>query len=189
MKWYKIDLHFKDIEPPIMFNEDIPDYYTDLIKMGYSEDAVEMLEGIPDLYACKEFIEFYNEEVSNLEGKQKSLFKLKESKMNGIGLLLIMNDKNDLSYLNEDQRNEIKALRDKYGKAKITDSGFKFEKKLTLIGELPMCDKIMVKNHGRNRVKMASDFKDSLQGGKITEKELYDTFIDYLANKHEINLE
>lgn len=36
---------------------------------------------------------------------------------------------------------------------------------------------------------MASDFKDSLQGGKITEKELYDTFIDYLADKHEINLE
>lgn len=157
------ELNLDDIEPLIMFNEDIPDYYTELIKMGYSKDAVEMLEGIPDLDACKEFIDYYKEAVINLEGKQKALFQLKENKMKEIAVALILwDDKDDLSYLNKDQQNEIKALRDKYGKAKITDSGFKFEKKLTSIGELPMCDRIMIKNHGRNRAKMASDFIDEL---------------------------
>ena len=179
------ELNIDDIKPPVMFNEDIPNYYDELIKMGYSEDAVDMLEGIPNLDDCKRFIDYYKEESSNLTGKKKGLFELINAKTSEIIFTLLMYENDNLSHDSDEYyQNQIQPLIDKYGGVEYTDSGFKFKNKLTSIDDLQLYDKIMVENHGRNLAKMCADFQKSLQGGNHIEKEIYDPSINYLTDKH-----
>ena len=168
------------IEPPIMFNEDIPDYNDELIKMGYSEDAVELLEGIPDLRECQNFINFYEDAVQNLTHKEKGLFELQTAKISEITFQLIM--WNELDEFNEYFEEWLEEKGSEFQGAYLTEDGLKLN--ADSVQYLHLRDRIMVENRGQNASKMGSDFRASLQNGESAEKEVYDAFIDYLADKH-----
>ena len=168
------------IEPPIMFNEDIPDYNDELIKMGYSEDAVELLEGIPDLRECQNFINFYEDAVQNLTHKEKGLFELQTAKISEITFQLIM--WNELDEFNEYFEEWLEEKGSEFQGAYLTEDGLKLN--ADSVQYLHLRDRIMVENRGQNASKMGSDFRASLQNGESAEKEVYDAFIDYIADKH-----
>lgn len=173
------ELNLDDIEPPIMFNEDVPDYVNELIKMGYSEDAVDLLEGIPDLDACKEFIDTYNEEVSNLEGKEKGLFELQTGKINEIAVALILWD--ELDEFNEYLQEWFENTGSKFKGAYLTEDGLKLD--TNSVEYLHLLDRIMVENRGRNATRMGIHFKNALQDGESAEKEVYEAFKAYLLQR------
>ena len=168
------------IEPPIMFNEDIPDYNDELIKMGYSEDAVELLEGIPNLRECQNFINFYEDAVQNLTHKEKGLFELQTAKISEITFQLIM--WNELDEFNEYFEEWLEEKGSEFQGAYLTENGLKLNAES--VQYLHLRDRIMVENRGQNASKMGSDFRASLQNGESAEKEVYDAFIDYIADKH-----
>lgn len=173
------ELNLDDIEPPIMFNEDVPDYYNELITMGYSENAVELLEGIPDLDACKEFMDTYNEEVSNLEGKEKGLFELQTGKINEIAVALILWD--ELDEFNEYLQEWFENTGSKFKGAYLTEDGLKLD--TNSVEYLHLLDRIMVENRGRNATRMGIHFKNALQDGESAEKEVYEAFKAYLLQR------
>lgn len=174
------EFNLDNIEPPVMFNEDVPDYYNKLITMGYSEDAIEMLEGIPNLDDCKRFINYYIEESSNLKGKEKGLFEVQTGKIYQIIASLLM--WNELGLFNEYFAEWLEEKGSEYQGAYLTESG------VHLNGQskkyLDMRDRIMVENRGRSLEKMITQFQQLLKDGNTVEKEVYDAFIDYLKDIH-----
>lgn len=173
------ELNLDDIQPPIMFNEDVPDYYNELITIGYSENAVELLEGIPDLKACKEFIDYFNEEVSNLSGKAKGLFELQTGKINEIAVALILWD--ELDEFNEYLQEWFENTGSKFKGAYLTEDGLKLD--TNSVEYLHLLDRCMVENRGRSVSKMTGQFKDAIQDGESAEKEVYEAFKAYLLQR------
>ncbi|HDZ6316067.1 TPA: hypothetical protein RTW27_002680 [Staphylococcus aureus] len=175
------ELNIDDIKPPVMFNEDIPNYYQEMLNMGYSEDAVDMLEGIPNLDDCKRFIDYYEEQSSNLTGKEKGLFEVRTGKIHQIIATLLMWQ--ELDMFNEYFEEWLEEKGSDFQGAYLTEDG------VHLNGQsekyLDMRDRIMIENRGQKVESMVDQFKDLLKDGNNVEKEVYDAFIDYVADKHD----
>lgn len=173
------ELNSDNISEPTMFNEEVTNYYNELITMGYSEESVELLEGIPDLKACKEFIDYFNEEVSNLKGKAKGLFELQTGKINEIAMQLIIWD--ELDEFNEFLQEWFENTGSKFKGAYLTEKGLKLDS--SSVEYLHLLDRCMVENRGRSVSKMTGQFKDAIQDGESAEKEVYEAFKAYLIQR------
>ena len=173
------ELNSDNISEPTMFNEEVTNYYNELITMGYSEESVELLEGIPDLKACKECIDYFNEEVSNLKGKAKGLFELQTGKINEIAMQLIIWD--ELDEFNEFLQEWFENTGSKFKGAYLTEKGLKLDS--SSVEYLHLLDRCMVENRGRSVSKMTGQFKDAIQDGESAEKEVYEAFKAYLIQR------
>lgn len=157
-----------------MFNEDIPNYSKELVKMGYSETAVEYLEGIPNLEDCSKFVELYEEYISNLKGREKGLFKLQTTKISEIINALMLD--NELDDFNEYLDDYLEASGSEYENVRLHE-----DLTVTYNGKVysNMLDKVLLETNGRNFGKMGIALKGQFQGGDHVEKEIYEGYINY----------
>lgn len=142
-----------------MFNEDIPDYRRELVSMGYSETAVEYLEGIPNLEDCRNFVALYEEYISDLKGKEEGLFRLQNFQLNEIVYSLMCED---------DKYEEEKLLNLLSNYLDIDIENIKLNKlqlhkdlTITYNGKVSsnMLDKVLLETNGRNFGKMGIALK------------------------------
>lgn len=168
-----IDISLIGEEVP-MFNEDIPDYRRELVSMGYSETAVEYLEGIPNLEDCRNFVALYEEYISDLKGKEKGLFELQTAKISEIINALMLDD--ELDDFNEYLDDFLDASGSDYENVQLHE-----DLTVTYNGKVysNMLDKVLLETNGRNFGKMGIALKGQFQGGDHVEKEIYEGYINY----------